>query len=233
MQKCPLAPFFSKPSTSFLYKLLIALKQLQQQNKQKAGASFEEIVRFMRKTCDAELDIGSQVYYTLRKAEQSRLVTKINNTLYVLNHPAACLHMVPESCVKAKLKELQNIFSATPTVSIGRFKRKLPTCEELVCGDSKKCKKPKSVTCGESVSKNKSCKQRKRRKKKMDRCCDVSIRRSPRLSARSKRGRRSKSRSRSRSRSVSPCGIRRDFIKEIGVDPDSSACETSDDDCEE
>ncbi|CAH1989628.1 unnamed protein product [Acanthoscelides obtectus] len=218
MQKCPLVPFFSSTSTSFLYKLLTAIKQLQQQDRQRCGVCFEDIVRFMKRTCGAELDIGSQVYYTLRKAEQARLVSKTNN-VYILTQPAACIHMVPESCVQAKLKELLNIFSSSPGKCTDRGKRKPPACEKLVCGDAKKCKRPPK--CGGRSSTAKSRK---------------SARKSARISARGKSKRRSrsksKSRSRSRSRSKSPCGIRRDFIKQLGIDADSLACsETSDDGC--
>lgn len=110
MRKDSSSPFACKLRTSFLYKFLVSIKQLQNTKKNCSGACIEDIVKFMEDHYNVNGDLISQVENAIYIAEESRLIAKKKN-LYSLISPAAALHVIPTVCVKARLDDIQKSFS--------------------------------------------------------------------------------------------------------------------------
>lgn len=102
---------YCRLQTSFLYKVLTALKQLQSFSKYCKGADTDTIVNFMIKYHKMSGDIQSQVENVLQTATQSLLVSKSSHNLYNLVVPAAAIHNVPTPIIPAKLEEIQRLFN--------------------------------------------------------------------------------------------------------------------------
>lgn len=102
---------YCKLATSFLYKVLAALKQLQSFEKYYEGADTDTIVKFITKYHRMSGDIQSQVENALQKATQSLLVSKGTHNLYTLVVPAASIHVIPPASVPAKLEEIKQLFN--------------------------------------------------------------------------------------------------------------------------
>lgn len=111
MTRCPCTKSVCKPGTSFFYKVLASLKQLQCQKKYGNGAGLDAITKFMDNTYNLSGDIVSQVENALCSAECSRFVVKKKN-VYALVCPAAALQFTPSLCIKAKLERIQQIFNS-------------------------------------------------------------------------------------------------------------------------
>lgn len=104
------SPPYCKLKTSFTYKLLVALKLIQNTKKNCKGVSENELAKFMEKNDHMTGDICSQIENSIRVAEKYRLILKKKNG-YVLLTPAARLHNIPEKCVKEKLGEIEKAFT--------------------------------------------------------------------------------------------------------------------------
>lgn len=107
LSKCPT---YCKLKTSFTYKLLVALKRLENTKKFYQGVGLDEIEKFMKKNYSLTGDVRSQIENSVNNAEESRLVLKKRNG-YILLPPAARLHNVPVPCVKAKIEETLKSFN--------------------------------------------------------------------------------------------------------------------------
>lgn len=101
---------FCKPKTSFTYKLLVALNRLEHTKYFYRGVGLDELENFMKKNFSLTGDVRSQIQNAIHYAEKSRLVLKKMNG-YILLPPAASLHNVPVSCVKARIEDVQKRFN--------------------------------------------------------------------------------------------------------------------------
>lgn len=104
-------PKYCKLETSFTYKLLVALKLLENTKKFYQGVGLDEIEKFMKRNYSLTGDVRSQIQNSVNNAEESRLVLKKGNG-YILLPPAARLHIVPVPCVKAKSEDVQKSFNS-------------------------------------------------------------------------------------------------------------------------
>lgn len=111
MTKCRCTKGIGRPGTSFFYKVLSSLKQLQSHKKYCNGASLDDIAKFMNKKYILCGDICSQVENALCTAEGYKFVLKKKN-IYTLLCPAATLQLTPGPCFKAKLERIQEIFNS-------------------------------------------------------------------------------------------------------------------------
>lgn len=123
MTKCPCTKGICRPGTSFFYKVLSSLKQLQSHKKYCSGAGLDDITKFMDKTYNLSGDIASQIENALCSAESNRFVIKKKN-LYALVCPAATLQFTPAPCLKAKLERIQKVFNAEWCESSSNSKRR-------------------------------------------------------------------------------------------------------------
>ncbi|KAG5869745.1 hypothetical protein JTB14_033376 [Gonioctena quinquepunctata] len=100
-----------KITTSYSYKILISIKQLESQEKYRNSATLEDIEKFMLEKYCLIGDIRSELENALSVAIQSRFLVE-KEKCYTSVYPAAKLQLIPESCVKETLEEIQESYSS-------------------------------------------------------------------------------------------------------------------------
>ncbi|CAH1282380.1 unnamed protein product [Diabrotica balteata] len=123
-----------KIGTSFFYKMLVSIKQIQSLNNKPDGVSLEELAKHMEETYCLSGDIRSQLEHSLSIAQESRLLIK-KKKYYSLICPAANIHLIPTQCVKAKLEKIEHSFSEN------KHRKRVNTREHIETKNSTKRKR--------------------------------------------------------------------------------------------